>query len=210
MAQRRALQKEATRDHLFTVAMRLFEERGYPEVSIEEIVRAAGVARGTFYVHFPSKDDVLIELIRRSDERIVERIAAARGKPLPAVLRACTDGFAERWRDRRALLPHAGAVALRRIAGVEEARDRQPLRLELVEPVAAAIAGGELRAGLPAQMLADVFLLEVFAALMGWARTGQPALERVMAGVIDLFLEGATSRGAARAPRRAGTPRRAR
>lgn len=192
MATRRVLQKEATREHLFTQAMRLFKERGYEAVAVEDIVREAAVARGTFYFHFPKKDDVLLELIARSDAAILARMTAARkGKSIRAVLRATTDGFAESWRDRRAILPHAGAVALRRIAEVEHERDRQPLRLELVKHVAAAIAAGELRASLPAQMLADVFLLDVFAALMAWARTGQPSLDIVLPGVIDLFLRGA-------------------
>jgi AcrR family transcriptional regulator len=192
MATRRVLQKEATREHLFTQAMRLFEARGYEAVAVEDIVREAEVARGTFYFHFPKKDDVLLELIARSDAHILSRMAAAKkARTIRAVLRATTDAFAESWRDRRAILPHAGAVALRRIAEVEHERDRQPLRLALATHVTAAIAAGELRSTLPAQMLADVFLLDVFAALMAWARTGQPALDVVLAGVIELFLRGA-------------------
>jgi AcrR family transcriptional regulator len=194
MATRRVLQKEATREHLFTQAMRLFEERGYEAVAIEDIVRESEVARGTFYFHFPKKDDVLLELIARSDAHILARMSAAKkGRSIRAVLRATTDAFAERWRDRRAILPHAGAVALRRIAEVEHERDQNPLRLALATHVAAAIAAGELRATLPAQMLADVFLLDVFAALMAWARTGQPALDLVLAGITDLFLKGAAA-----------------
>src|SRR5205814_2233223 len=105
--------------------------------------------------------------IARSDRHIVARMAEPRrAKGFRAVLRATTAAFAEVWRERRALLPHAGAVALRRIAEVEEERERQPLRLALVGHVDAAIAAGELRPKLPAQMLADVFLLHVFAALM--------------------------------------------
>jgi AcrR family transcriptional regulator len=192
MATRRVLQKEATREHLFTQAMRLFEVRGYEAVAVEDIVRESEVARGTFYFHFPKKDDVLLELIARSDAHILSRMAAAkRSTSIRAILRATTDAFAESWRDRRAILPHAGAVALRRIAEVEHERDRQPLRLALATHVTAAIAAGELRSTLPAQMLADVFLLDVFAALMAWARTGQPALDVVLAGVIELFLRGA-------------------
>src|SRR5262245_22293793 len=104
VASARAEQKEATREQLYTHAMRLIDERGYDKVSVEDIVRAAGVARGTFYVHFPAKDDVLIELIRRSDEHIVGRIAASRRqRSLRAALRATTRGFADMWRERRAL-----------------------------------------------------------------------------------------------------------
>ena len=193
MARPRDLQREATRDQIFTTAMELFDERGYDAVGIDEIVRAAEVARGTFYFHFPRKDDVLIELIRRSDQHIVGKMAAIkRGRPLRAVLRATTDGFAEVWEARRALLPHAGAVALRRIAEVQAERDREPLRLELVKHVAAAVEAGDLRSKLPTQMLADVFLLNVFAALMAWAAVGAPSLDVIMPAVIDLFLHGAS------------------
>ncbi len=166
-------------------------------MSIDDIVGAAEVARGTFYFHFPAKDDVLIELIRRSDAHIVERMARTaavrRGRPLRAVLRATTDAFAEVWGDRRALLPHAGAVALRRIAAVEAARDQQPLRLELVKHVAFATRAGELKAKLPAQILADMFLLNVFAALMAWSAAATPPLPLpvILGGFIELFLHGA-------------------
>jgi len=187
----RAEQKEATRAHVFAHALRLFDERGYDAVSVEDVVRAAGVARGTFYVHFPTKDDVLIELIRQSDAKICARMRAARAKTFKDVLRATAKAFADNWRKRRALLPHAGAVAMRRIAGVAGEREVQPLRVELVTHVARAIERKELRATLPPQMLADVFLLDVFSALMAWAAAGAPKLELVMDGVIDLYLHGA-------------------
>jgi AcrR family transcriptional regulator len=186
----RAQQKEATRERVFATALRLFDQRGYEETSVEDIVRASKVARGTFYVHFPTKDDVLIELIRRSDAKICARMRASRAKrSLRAVLQATAKAFADSWRTRRALLPHAGAVAMRRIAGVAHERDVQPLRIELATQITAMRR--ELRAALPPQMLADVFLLDVFAALMAWAAAGAPSLDRVMAGVIDLFLRGA-------------------
>jgi AcrR family transcriptional regulator len=192
MARSRVLQKEATRERLFSEAMRLFEERGYEAVSIDDIVRHSRVARGTFYFHFPRKDDVLLEAVRRGEAHIVARMAAVpRPGPLREVLRATTDGFAEVWGDRRELLPDAGSVALRHIAGVAREREQEPLRRELVKHVEAAMAAGELAPGLPSQILADIFLLDVFGALMGWAVAGQPALEDVMAAVIELFLSGA-------------------
>jgi AcrR family transcriptional regulator len=194
VASRRDLQREATREQLFDCAMALFDARGYEDVGIEDIVRDAEVARGTFYFHFPRKDDLLIELIRRSDQHILGRMAAARrARTFRAVLRATTEAFAEVWRERRALLPHAGAVALRRIAEAPAVRDQQPLRIELVQHVDAAVASGELTSRLPPQMLADVFLLNVFAALMAWASTGAPSLEIIMPGVVELFLHGASS-----------------
>jgi len=191
MASRRLLQKEATREHIYAQAMELFDERGYEAVSIDDIVHRCRIARGTFYFHFPRKDDVLLEAVRRGEQHIVARMAERSGQPLRAVLRATTDGFAEVWGERRALLPHAGAIALRRIASVEREREQEPLRLELARHVADAIAAGEMHTAIPSQILADIFLLDVFGALMSWAVIGQPALDLVMAGVIELFLHGA-------------------
>jgi AcrR family transcriptional regulator len=191
MATRRTLQKEATREQLYSRAMELFDRRGYDEVNIEEIVTECGVARGTFYFHFASKEDVLLEAVRRAERLIAARMAAVPPRrSLRHVLDTTTAGFAEAWEGRRALLPHAGAVSIRRIAQVAEEREREPLRLELVKHVERALAGGELRSPLPAQMLADVFLLDVFAALMSWAAAGEPPLPLVMRGVIELYLHG--------------------
>ena len=205
----RAQQKQATRELLFDVAMRLYERHGYDAVNVDDIVRESGVARGTFYFHYDSKEDVLYEAVRRGEVEIAARMAAvAPGRPLREVLQATCDGFADVWGGRRGLVGEAGAVGMRRIVSALEEREADPLRLELVKHVERALAARELRSVLPAQMLADVFLLDVFAALMAWARTGEPALELVMEAVIDLFLRGAEGFGTA--PALAPTRRRRR
>lgn len=51
-----------TRDHIMTAALEAFAERGYVAVTIDDIVRRAGVGRATFYLHFDSKAAVLREL----------------------------------------------------------------------------------------------------------------------------------------------------
>ena len=193
---RRAEQKQATRARLFDIAMRLFDQKGYEAVNIDDIVRASKVARGTFYFHFATKEDVLYEAVRRGERDIIVRMVAAADRSFRDVLRATCDGFAAAWGGRRALLVQAGMVGLRRTIGTARLREEEPLRLELVPHVERALAKGELRSILPAQMLADVFLLNVFAALMAWAPEGEPSLDVVMPGVVDLFLRGAEGFGA--------------
>jgi AcrR family transcriptional regulator len=189
---RRSHQKQATRARLFDVAMRLFEQEGYDSVNIDDIVRASKVARGTFYFHFPSKEDILYEAVRRGEIQIVARMAAVpEVAPLRDVLSATCEGFAAAWGGRRELLVQAGMVGLGRTISTARARAEEPLRLELAPRVERALAKGELGSVLPAQMLADVFLLNVFAALMAWAQVGEPSLDVVMPAVIDLFLRGA-------------------
>jgi AcrR family transcriptional regulator len=198
---RRAQQKQATRAHLFEVAMRLFDQEGYDAVNVDDIVRASRVARGTFYFHFPGKEDVLFEAVRRGEQEIVARLAAVFGAlSFREILLEACDGFAAAWAHRRGLLVQAGMVGLGRTISSARARAEEPLRLELLRHVERAFTKGELRSALPAQMLADVFLLNVFAALMAWAPAGEPPLQVVMPSVVELFLRGAEGFGAVRKP----------
>lgn len=52
-----------TRKLLYACAEKLFQEYDYQNVSVESITRMAGVTKGTFYVHFESKDALLLEMI---------------------------------------------------------------------------------------------------------------------------------------------------
>ena len=74
----RSKQGERTRLQLIDAAEQIFGERGYNDASIVDITRAAGVAQGTFYVHFSSKSELFQELVRtrRAELQNVAREAA--------------------------------------------------------------------------------------------------------------------------------------
>ena len=58
-------------------AERLFLEKGIAATSVEQIVAAAGVAKGTFYLYFASKDQLLIALQQRYVATFADSIRAA-------------------------------------------------------------------------------------------------------------------------------------
>ena len=70
-----------TREKLLHAAEAEFGERGFPEASIASITQRAGVALGTFYVYFESKEEIFRSLVRHMRELtrqwIVERVADA-------------------------------------------------------------------------------------------------------------------------------------
>ena len=73
--QGRAAQRLQTRQRVFDAAIAEFKRSGMAEADVGAIVAAAGVARGTFYFHFPTKEHVLLELERREEIRIAKELA---------------------------------------------------------------------------------------------------------------------------------------
>lgn len=64
--------KERKKQHIFRTSMALFQEKGYENVTVSEIVEACGVAKGTFFNYFPKKDDVLLYFGAMQIEEVVQ------------------------------------------------------------------------------------------------------------------------------------------
>jgi AcrR family transcriptional regulator len=62
--QRRRLEPDARREQILSVAVRLFGERGYAEVSTGDVAAGAGVARGLVNHYFGTKKELYLEVVR--------------------------------------------------------------------------------------------------------------------------------------------------
>lgn len=78
---------------ILAAARNLMERRGLGAVTMEEIAGAAGVAKGTIYLYFPSKDELIQALITQVGEKLlsdIEAIVKAPGSPPEKVHRVAT------------------------------------------------------------------------------------------------------------------------
>ena len=64
-----------TRERLLGAAIAELKRAGMAGADVNAIVAAAGVAHGTFFFHFPSKEHVLLELERREEARMAREFA---------------------------------------------------------------------------------------------------------------------------------------
>lgn len=72
---------ERTKAKLIASARKLISERGFDNVSVEEITKDAGVAKGTFYHYFVCKEDVVREFSTRVIEEIFTTAMTMPGGP---------------------------------------------------------------------------------------------------------------------------------
>lgn len=66
--------RQATHDALFDAAKRLYAMHGYARTSHADISFEAGIGRTTFYEHFASKEDLLVQLVERDLPALIEEI----------------------------------------------------------------------------------------------------------------------------------------
>jgi AcrR family transcriptional regulator len=86
-----------TRQLLLDRGLELFEEKGYPATTVDDIAAAAGTTRATFYLHFPSKADLMRSLVETTDDLLTR----ADVPPLPEVVRSGNREQIRTWLDRK-------------------------------------------------------------------------------------------------------------
>jgi AcrR family transcriptional regulator len=94
---KRREQKEQTRKQLIEVAFQQFAQNGLMATRTLDIAKAAGVAHGSVFVHFPTREALLITVIEEFGHRITQRIheLASGGGSVREVLEAHWNGLIE-------------------------------------------------------------------------------------------------------------------
>jgi TetR/AcrR family transcriptional regulator, fatty acid metabolism regulator protein len=188
-------QRQDKRARILDAAVRVFAERGFFTATVAEIAREAGVADGTIYLYFKSKDDLLLRLF---DEKMTELLAEARraveqGGPAPARLKRLIQlHFALVERDPE--LARVLIVELRQSAQFLKAADRQKLAayLDLIaEVVKAGQAAGELDPSISPQTAKRAIFGALDELALGWLLSGRRSpLRKTAAEVAEWLVRG--------------------
>jgi AcrR family transcriptional regulator len=151
----------ATRERLLIAARELIETGGYGSASVVAIAERTGVAAATLYRHFPSKEELFIEVFRdvcAGEERAMRAAADEAGPGAVVRLEAVLTTFARRALQNRSL---AWALLAEPVDPLVDAE-----RLEYRRRYAALIER-ELRAGIAAGEIPDQDVGFTAAALVG-------------------------------------------
>lgn len=82
--------QEERKNEILDVAERLFGEKGFDNTSTNDILQEIGIARGTLYYHFKSKEDILDAMIERMTEQLLAKASAIAAKEEIPVLQRLT------------------------------------------------------------------------------------------------------------------------
>ncbi|PKQ35111.1 TetR family transcriptional regulator [Microbacterium sp. PI-1] len=161
----------ASAERLRASALRLFSEHGFDDVTVEQIARDVGVSHMTFFRHFPTKEDAILD--DPYDPFIAEAVAA-QPADLPSVERV-RRGLLRAWDSVPAATPEETRTRVTIIAGHPRLRARAWQNTQQTESliVEALTAQGTPRR--EAVVAAGACLGAVMAALLEWGSEASDA-----------------------------------
>jgi TetR/AcrR family transcriptional regulator, fatty acid metabolism regulator protein len=187
------------RDAILRAAIDVFADRGYFNAQVADVARVAGVAAGTVYLYFRSKDDLLISIFERSMRDALSEVRASdggRADPCERLRRFARLHLGRLGRDRN--LAVVFQVELRQSTKFMERFSATLLR-EYLGLIRSAIADGQTRGLFRPDINPTVAAKMFFGALdemaTNWilSRRRYP-LETDADAVVDLFVNGARAR----------------
>jgi AcrR family transcriptional regulator len=188
-----------TREKLTDVSLGLFSARGFDAVTVDEICETAGVAKGTFYVHFERKEDVMLsalgEFLGATADRVT-RVGDTEESFLAAMREAVAILSMLTIVPKELIVITIRELLARRDDFLAYSRHGSDLA-DLLSPVfESAQERGELRKDVPAASLARFFDYATMAAVLRWAQTDDSpeGLGRSLEDVVMLVLDGITPR----------------
>lgn len=183
--------REQTRRRLYEAALAIFRRDEVATCRIDDIAIAAGVSRGSFYFHYPTKEHVLIEYMRETELQICRAVDLLPATaPLTQVLDTVGTALAQIWQPDPRLLPDVAAVGLRYAATALTDSESGRLRKTLADRFAAAAQRGELSTLLPPEILSDLYLGNTLAGLLAWYGHQETPLKTVLQSTNILFFGG--------------------
>lgn len=181
--------------------MRLFARQGYAATSVEQITREAGVAKGTFFIHFATKDAVVTQLVRdqvRAARKARDRVIAKGGTPIDALRATVMTLGAEVAADRELSRVVIAANILNPTLGGFAESVFGGIIAEMMDDVRAAQRTGLLDPAIEADTIAGTLITSYFGAALHFATAprSRPILE-LLAPVVDANLAGFAARARA-------------
>lgn len=179
MPDKRKVRAAQTRERLLLAGQRLAADNALPELSVDQIVQAAGVAKGTFYVHFESRQAYWAALHADFHQQAAARVLAARAAAPDNEILAGTMAYLDFCLEKsatKALLLEARAMP--EIRAAVQAQNRR--FADLLSPMirAQGLADPAALAQLWVGVVAEVAIAEAQAA-------GQlPALRRALQALL--------------------------
>lgn len=186
MAEKRKVDRriQRTRILLRDALMRLVEQKGYDEITIQDIADEANVARTTFYLHFKDKDELLFDTMREMYDALYEQVQASNLKCLTNTAQCDDTDFrhvSEHAEFYRILFSERGSAAFM-------VQVQRYLAESIMKTILPEIEQVEGQPRIPVEIMAHAYAGAQIGVMKWWLDNEQPYSSEEMACMVESLL----------------------
>jgi AcrR family transcriptional regulator len=160
--------RDQARQAILEAALRLFAERGYIGVRVEDIAREAGISRATFYKHFAERDEILAGLFGRLLGDATEATPQPEGDP-EARVRALLEEAAGQMLEGEMLARFVYSLPIRHDAVLPGGAAVPAVFTQVRDVLDESVKNGEVRDDVSLDRAVDMLGRAFEAAMRDWA-----------------------------------------
>ena len=177
MARTPTIDSANAQERILEAALDVLAQHGYTGAGVQEIVEMSGTSKGSFYFHFPSKEQMVMALVDRMSQKLIDKtLNGIRHEPTPlhrvaAGIESLLSTFA---RQRK-----IAQVLLLNVLGHGKASDKKflPMRERfsafIKKELDDAVALGQIEAQ-DTELIAHIWFGALYEVIIRWLLTGQP------------------------------------
>lgn len=190
----RETRKKELKELIFLKAVQLFQERGYENVTVQDITTACGIAKGTFFNYFPKKENILLFLGDSQIELWNESLKAYENVEHPKErIKLVLGNLLDRFTGHGDLMQHAVFEIIKSNYLVEnEVRSIQQLQECLSSIIAEAKATGKLNSKWDIHIITSTIMSTYFYTLMSHSllHANEINVKNILNQQLDVVWEG--------------------
>ncbi|WP_083426271.1 TetR/AcrR family transcriptional regulator [Thermoactinomyces sp. DSM 45891] len=192
----REAKKKALKEKIFLQSMRLFVEKGFDYVTIEEITRSCGIAKGTFYNYFPQKESILLYLGSSQMEFIQQNISKYDHLEIKERIFKLFDDLTSRYLEHPELI-RVFLSEMIRSSGLmkEEQKTIDHFRSVLMKLIDEAKQSNQIVGNPSSEHVTSVLMAIYFYSLVNWsiANSDKKALKSMIRNQLEIIWKGVHS-----------------
>ncbi len=185
---------KAVKDRIFKAAMELFEEHGYENTSVADITQKAGVSKGTFFTHFPSKESVYSAVGGIFTEYIMEiaETGLKENRPVKQIFLDCI-GVVDEWcEENRKIISQVMISDMHKTTmGSNTTNNRLAMAEMLITVFESAQQKAEISKDIYAADMASMLIGLFFTVMYDWINdNGTWSLKNKLVNYLEILFRG--------------------
>ncbi|MBO6102948.1 MAG: TetR/AcrR family transcriptional regulator [Opitutales bacterium] len=160
-----------TRQKIIDAAAELVLQNRFDDMTIDDLTRACGVAKGTFYTYFKHKDEIVFEVCRSFFARIETNMQNMRGKSIIARLSYYFSEFINEVERHGVNMTRAWIKGVIDPSTAPKNYDTQKWRYDcemLQNILRSAVESGELKKSAPVELLTHIIISQLYGMMTCW------------------------------------------